>query len=193
MRNTLTLLLLLAPAAAFAHAGHDLPAGGFASGFLHPLMGLDHIAAMIAVGLWAATLGGAAVPVLLLAFPLAMIAGGILGGAGIPLPAVEAGIAASSIVIGVAVMLAARPPLWLAGAVVAAFAVFHGHAHGTEMPATGSLAPYAAGFVLATLLLHLSGLGIGHLSRLRPGPVLLRTLGAAIALTGSFALGGLAA
>ncbi len=192
MRNTLTLFLLLAPAAALAHAGHDLPGGGFATGFLHPLFGLDHIAAMIAVGLWAATLGGAAVPVLLLAFPLAMVAGGILGAAGIAVPAVEQGIAASSLVIGVAVLLALRPPLWVAGSVVAAFAVFHGHAHGAEMPATGSLVPYAAGFVLATLALHLAGLGLGRLSRLRPGPALLRALGGAIALTGSAALVGLA-
>lgn len=192
MRNMLTLLLLLAPAAAFAHAGHDLPGGTFATGFLHPLMGLDHIAAMIAVGLWAATLGGAAAPVLLAAFPLAMVAGGILGAAGIPVPAVEQGIAASSLVIGVAVLLALRPPLWVAGAVVAAFAVFHGHAHGAEMPATGSLAPYAAGFVLATLALHLAGLGLGRLGHLRPGPALLRIMGGAIALTGSAALVGLA-
>lgn len=190
MRNALTLLLLLAPAAAFAHTG-QLPVNGFTSGFLHPLLGLDHIAAMVAVGLWAASLGGTAVPVLLLAFPLAMVAGGVLGAANIPLPAVEQGIAASSIVIGVAVMLALRPPLWLAGAVVAAFAAFHGHAHGTEMPA-GNLAPYAAGFVLATLVLHLAGLGIGRLGRLPAGPALLRTLGGAIALTGSVALGGLA-
>lgn len=189
MRNALTLFLLFVPAAAFAHAGH-LPASGFAAGFLHPLLGPDHIAAMVAVGLWAATLGGTAVPVLLLAFPLAMVAGGMLGAAGIPLPAVEHGIAASSIVIGVAVMLALRPPLWVAGAVVAGFALFHGHAHGAEMPAGGGLAPYAVGFVLATLLLHLSGLGIGHLSRLRPGPTLLRGLGAVIALIGSAALAG---
>ena len=191
MRNALTLFLLLAPAAAFAHTGH-LPANGFAMGFLHPLLGLDHIAAMIAVGLWAATLGGAAMPVLLLAFPLAMVVGGILGAAGLPLPAVEAGIAASSLVIGVAVLLAARPPLWVAGSVVAGFALFHGHAHGAEMPATGSLVPYAAGFVLATLALHLSGLGLGHLTRLRLGPALLRAMGGIIALTGSVALVGLA-
>ncbi|MDK8873812.1 HupE/UreJ family protein [Paracoccus sp. SSJ] len=191
MRIALTLFLLLSPAVALAHPGH-LHGGGFASGFSHPLLGLDHVFAMIAVGLWAASLGGAAAPILLLAFPLAMIAGGLLGAADVPLPAVEAGIAASSIVIGVAVMLALRPPLWAAGLVVAAFAVFHGHAHGTEMPAAGNLAPYAAGFVLATLLLHLAGLGIGRVGRLHPGPMLSRGLGAVIALVGSFALGGLA-
>ena len=191
MRNALILFWFFAPVGAFAHTGH-LPAGGFVTGFLHPLLGPDHIAAMVAVGLWAATLGGAAAPVLLLAFPLAMLAGGVMGAAGTPLPAVEQGIAASSLVIGVAVMLALRPSLWLAGAVVAGFAVFHGHAHGAEMPAANSLAPYAGGFVLATLLLHLAGFGLGYLSRLRAGPALLRGLGAAIALSGSVALAGVA-
>lgn len=191
MRVALTLFLILSPAAAFAHPGH-LHAGGFATGFLHPLLGLDHVVAMIAVGLWAASLGASAAPVLFLAFPLAMIAGGFLGAAGIPVPAVEAGIAASSIVIGIAVMLALRAPLWAAGLVVAIFAVFHGHAHGAEMPVGSNLVPYATGFVLATLLLHLAGLGVGRLGRAYQGTLALRGMGAIIALVGSFALGGLA-
>lgn len=176
-------VLLLWPGAALAHGGHA--DGGFVSGLMHPLLGWDHIAAMVAVGLWAATLGAGAAPLLLAAFPLAMLAGGLAGHAGLALPMVEAGIAASSLVLGVALLLALRPPLWLAGLVVAGFAVFHGHAHGAEMPARANLALYATGFVLSTLALHGAGLGLGLLAR---HPLLCRAIGAGIAASGTGAL-----
>ncbi|MCV2445708.1 HupE/UreJ family protein [Paracoccus sp. DMF] len=177
-------LLLFWPGAALAHGG-PLPDGGFISGLMHPLLGWDHVAAMVAVGLWAATLGAGAAPVLLAAFPLAMVAGGVAGRLGLALPMVEAGIAASSVVIGVALLLALRPPVWLAGLVVAGFAAFHGRAHGAEMPASGHLALYATGFVLSTLLLHGGGLALGLLAH---RPAVCRVIGAGIAAGGAGAL-----
>ncbi|AYF03713.1 Ni/Fe hydrogenase (plasmid) [Paracoccus yeei] len=140
---------------------------------------------MVAVGLWTATLGAGAAPVLLAAFPLAMVAGGVAGRFGLALPMVEAGIAASSVVIGVALLLADRPPVWLAGLVVAGFAAFHGHAHGVEMPASGNLALYATGFVLSTLLLHGTGLALAMLAH---RPAVCRVIGAGIAFGGTEAL-----
>lgn len=158
---------LLMPTAAFAHPGHFDGHGAFASGWMHPLGGADHVLAMIAVGLWAATAtdrrGIWALPC---AFVLAMLAGGALGAAGVSLPAVEPMILASSVVLGLAVALALRPSLGVALPVVALFGVMHGHAHGVEGPATGLLA-YAAGFVLATSALHLAGIGLGRLGAAR--------------------------
>ncbi|MGR3783771.1 MAG: HupE/UreJ family protein [Albimonas sp.] len=190
-RLALCCALLLAPASALAHEGAGI-AGGFASGFLHPLLGPDHLAAMVAVGLWGAVLGTPAVWVLPVAFPLVMALGGALGVAGVPLPGIETGIAASALVLGLAVALAIRPPLWAAALVVAAFAVFHGHAHGAEMPAAASPLAYAAGFVVATGLLHLAGIALGELSRWRAGRALVRAGGGAIALAGLAFLTGAA-
>lgn len=184
LRLAVAPLLLLWPGAALAHSGY-LPDGGFVSGLMHPLLGWDHVAAMVAVGLWAATLGVGAAPVLLAAFPLAMVAGGIAGHFGLALPLVEAGIAASSVVIGAALLLAIRPPVWLAGLVVAGFAAFHGHAHGAEMPASGNLTLYATGFVLSTLLLHGIGLAVAILAH---RPAICRVIGAGIAVGGAGAL-----
>ncbi len=184
LRLAVVPLLLLWPGAALAHGGH-LADGDFVSGLMHPLLGWDHIAAMVAVGLWAATLGAGAAPVLLAAFPLAMVAGGIAGRFGLAMPMVEAGIAVSSVVIGLALLLALRPPVWLAGLIVAGFAAFHGHAHGAEMPASGNLALYATGFVLSTLFLHGIGLALG---RLASRPAVSRVIGAAIAAGGTGAL-----
>ncbi|SFI67624.1 HupE/UreJ family protein [Albimonas pacifica] len=187
----LAAALLLLPPAALAHDGAGV-AGGFASGVLHPLMGPDHVAAMVAVGLWGAVLGAPAIWVLPVAFPLVMALGGALGVAGVPLPGIETGIAASALALGLAVALAIRPPLWAAALVVAAFAVFHGHAHGAEMPGAASPLAYAAGFVLATGLLHLAGIGIGALSRWPAGRALVRAGGGAIALAGLAFLTGAA-
>ena len=117
---------------------------------------------------------------------------GALGVAGVPLPGIETGIAASALVLGLAVALAIRPPLWAAALVVAAFAVFHGHAHGAEMPAAASPLAYAAGFVVATGLLHLAGIALGELSRWRAGRALVRAGGGAIALAGLAFLTGAA-
>ena len=178
-----TLFLLLLADAALAHEAEGF-AGGFVSGLLHPLFGWDHVVAMVAVGLWGAFLGVPAIWLLPVVFPLVMAVGGAAGVAGMPLPAVEAGIAASALVLGAMGALAARPPLWAAAAIVGVFAVFHGQAHGTELPhAAGPLA-YSAGFVISTGLLHLSGIALGLAARWRAGRVAIRAGGGAIALAG---------
>ena len=182
MRVLLTVAAILFAAPAFAHTGED--ASGFLSGFFHPLFGWDHIAAMIAVGLWGAFLGRPAIYVLPITFPLVMAVGGALGILGMPLPHVEAGIAASALVLGICVMLAARPPLWVAALAVGFFAIFHGHAHGTELPEAANPFGYAIGFVMATGLLHLSGILFGALTRSATGRVVVRGAGGLIALAG---------
>ena len=159
--------------------------GGFASGFLHPILGWDHVIAMVAVGLWGAFLGGAALWELPVVFPFVMTIGGALGVAGVPLPAVEIGIAASAIVLGVMVLGAMRPPLWLAAVIVGVFAIFHGHAHGTELPHSVSPLTYSLGFVVATGLLHLCGIAFGGLVRWPVGKVAVRAAGGLIALGGA--------
>lgn len=182
-RFLIAALLLAATSIAQAHEGGGL-AGGFYSGFLHPILGWDHVAAMVAVGLWGAFLGNPAIWILPVVFPLVMAIGGALGVAGVPLPAVETGIATSAVVLGAMVALAARPPLWVAAVIVAAFAVFHGHAHGTELPAAANPLAFSLGFVIATGLLHLSGIAFGLLTRWPPGRVAVRAGGGLIALAG---------
>lgn len=175
-------LLLLAPVA-LAHT--EAGAGsGFVSGFLHPLSGPDHLIAMVAVGLWGAFLGAPAIWQLPVIFPLVMAGGGVLGIAGVPLPMVEVGIATSAVVLGLMVVLAVRPPLWLAGLIVGVFAVFHGYAHGAELPHAANAVSYSAGFVIATGLLHLVGIAFGLLVRWPVGRVAVRSLGAMISLGG---------
>lgn len=158
--------------------------GGFDSGFLHPLTGLDHISAMVAVGLWGAYLGAPAMWMLPVIFPMVMAFGGALGVLGVPLPGTEFGIAFSAILLGAMVLFAARPPLWIAGTIVGIFAIFHGHAHGTELPHAANAITYAVGFVIATGLLHLCGIAIGLLVRWPWGQALVRTGGGAIAMVG---------
>jgi urease accessory protein len=191
-RGLLAFLLLCgASAAAQAHAGADTLAGGFASGFLHPVLGWDHVIAMVAVGLWGAFLGAPAIWLLPVIFPTVMAFGGAVGVAGIPLPGVEVGIAASAIVLGAMIAAAARPPLALAAVIVGAFAIFHGHAHGTELPQAANALAFSAGFVIATGLLHLSGIAFGLLVRWPVGRLAVRAGGAAIALGGCGFLFGL--
>src|SRR5262245_31258117 len=125
--------MVLASEPTLAHTGEDL-AGGFLGGFTHPLFGPDHVVAMVAVGLWGAFLGSPAIWVLPIVFPLVMAIGGVLGILGVPLPGVEIGIAVSAVVLGLMVALAARPPIAIAAIIVGAFAIFHGHAHGAELP-----------------------------------------------------------
>ena len=175
--------LALGADAASAHTGVGL-AGGFASGFMHPLLGWDHVVAMIAVGLWGAFLGAPAIWVLPVTFPLVMTIGGALGVMGVPLPGVEIGIALSAIVLGAMVAFAARPPLWVAAILVAAFAVFHGHAHGVELPSAADPIAYSLGFVVATGLLHLAGIAIGLVVRWRHGKRLVQACGVAISIAG---------
>ena len=147
---------------------------------------------MIAVGLWGGILGAPALWTLPILFPMAMAVAGAAGAAAIPLPGVEIGIALSGVVLGLMVLFALRPPLWIAMALVGVFAVFHGHAHGTELPSSANPIAYAAGFVIATGLLHIAGIGIGMLARWPAGRIAVRGAGAAIALAGGAFLTGLA-
>lgn len=175
---------LLAVLAGPVHAHEAAAGGGFATGFLHPILGWDHVAAMVAVGLWGAFLGAPAIWALPVAFPLAMAAGGALALVGVGLPAVEVGIAASALVIGLMVALARKPPLAVAAVVVGVFALFHGWAHGAEMPGAASPLAYAAGFVLGTGLLHLGGIAFGLLVRVPYGRTAVRAGGGVIAAAG---------
>lgn len=177
----------LLPLAALAHTESG-QAAGFLSGILHPVSGLDHILAMVAVGLWGAILGAPAIWTLPVAFPVMMAFGGLFGLLGIPLPGVEIGIALSAVVLGSAVLAQARPSLGVATAVVAVFAVFHGHAHGTELPEGASGLMYSMGFVIATGLLHGVGIVIGTADRWRTGRQAIRAAGGGVAIAGLFFL-----
>jgi urease accessory protein len=181
------LLALAVPGVAEAHilAGEG---GGFLHGFEHPLSGLDHMLAMFCVGLWGAQMGGRAVWSLPIAFPLIMVVGGMMGIAGVPLPAVESGIALSIIVLGAAIACLWRPPEWLAMLVIGAFAIFHGYAHGAELPTATDPADYALGFVVATGLIHLAGIAVGLGFQRINGGQMARALGGLISLGGVYFL-----
>jgi urease accessory protein len=158
-RLVLTLLILaFGSSAAFAHVGHGAT-GSFTAGLGHPLGGLDHVAVMIAVGLWAALKGGRALWAWPAAFVSVMLIGGALGMAGVAVPLVEPGILASVVALGLLVALAIDLPVWLGAVVIGTFALFHGHAHGSEVAVTVSGVEYMAGFALATAALHLTGIG----------------------------------
>lgn len=139
---------------------------------------------MVAVGLWGAFLGKPAIWILPVVFPLVMAFGGALGVIGVPIPVVETGIAVSAVVLGAMVAFAARPPIWIAALIVGLFAIFHGHAHGTELPSAAIPLAYSIGFVISTGLLHLSGVVFGLLVRWPAGQVAVQAAGAAIALAG---------
>ncbi len=171
-----------------AHVGADGLAGGFTSGFMHPVLGWDHVIAMVAVGLWGAFLGNPSIWVLPVVFPLVMAFGGALGVMGIPVPSVEIGIALSSVVLGGMVVFAARPPIWISAVIVGTFAIFHGHAHGTELPGAASPLAFSLGFVISTGLLHISGIAFGLLVRWPVGKMAVQAAGGLIALTGMFFL-----
>jgi len=179
------LLILLWPVAALAHiqAGE---AGGFVSGLSHPVSGLDHVLAMVAVGLWGAQLGMPAIWVLPVAFPMMMAFGGMLGLMGAPLPGVEIGIAVSAMVLGALVLGGVRLSLAAAVLVVAFFALFHGHAHGTELQAGQNAVLYSLGFVIATGTLHAVGIGIGLIQRWDLGRKLLRGAGGVVLAGGLY-------
>jgi urease accessory protein len=179
---------MLAPGVAHAHVGAG-DAQGFMHGFAHPIGGIDHVLAMIAAGMFAAYLGARALWLVPAAFVAAMAAGGALGIAGVPIPLVELGIAASVIVLGLAIALQWSVPITAAMALAGFFAIFHGHAHGAEMPANVSGLAYALGFMLATAILHFAGLGIG-LAGHRTSRVALQAGGSAMALAGAAILTG---
>jgi urease accessory protein len=180
-----TLLLWTQPAHAHIEAGQ---AAGFAAGLRHPWSGLDHIIAMIAVGIWGAQLGLPAIWLLPVAFPMVMAFGGFLGLIGIPLPKVEVGIAISAILLGAMVCGEVRPKLVVAVILVGIFGLFHGHAHGTELPEGQSGLLYSIGFVIATGTLHACGIVLGLVHRWPAGKITLRGAGAMIALLGAFFL-----
>jgi len=183
-------IIVIVATPALAHTGEGT--GGFLAGLSHPVFGPDHIVAMVAVGLWGAFLGAPAIWLLPIVFPLVMAAGGVLGIVGVPLPAVETGIASSAIVLGLMVAMAARPPLWVAVVLVGAFAIFHGYAHGKELPDGANAVAFSAGFVIATGLLHLTGIAFGLLARWPVGHLAVRGAGGVIALVGVAYLSGLA-
>jgi urease accessory protein len=184
----MTAMLLLVASPALAHTGGSI-VSGFAGGFAHPLFGPDHIVAMVAVGLWGAFLGVPAIWLLPIVFPVVMAFGGVLGILGVEIPWVETGIAASAVVLGLMVALGVRAPLAVAAALVGAFAIFHGHAHGTELPAAADAIAYSVGFVVATGLLHLAGIAFGSLTRWPAGQIAVRAAGGAIAVAGVIFLG----
>jgi urease accessory protein len=194
LSRILIALFALAPTAAFAHTGHG-EAGGFVHGFMHPVGGLDHVLAMVTVGLFAYQLGGRSRWLVPASFVGVMAIGGLLGMAGVTLPFVETGIALSVVVLGAIVALRLHAPVAIAMGVVGLFAVFHGYAHGAEMPAGASGASYATGFMIATALLHVSGLAagalIGRIAATR-GRLAYQLSGGAVALAGLALLVGIA-
>ncbi|MCL4138847.1 UNVERIFIED_CONTAM: hypothetical protein GTU68_001234 [Idotea baltica] len=185
------IAIVLIASQAQAHTGEGL-SGGLISGFTHPILGFDHVVAMVAVGLWGAFLGKPAILLLPLVFPLVMAFGGALGIAGVPVPAVETGIALSGVVLGLMVALAVKAPVWIAAILVGVFAIFHGHAHGTELPDAANPFAYAIGFVFGTGLLHLAGIALGFLTRVPMGQYLVRAAGVVIAAIGAAYLTGMA-
>lgn len=185
-------LIALAPATAWAHTGVGAT-HGLVNGFAHPLLGWDHLLAMLAVGIYGAQHGGRQVWLLPVTFVTVMALGGILGIAGIALPGVETGILASVLVLGALIALAVRFPLGAGMAMVALFAIFHGHAHGTEMPHAASAIGYAIGFCSATALLHIGGIALPTLLRRTVGenqPRWTRFAGVGISLAGLILLLG---
>ncbi len=169
--RTLSFLALFAlPALAHAHPGHDGDHGlvwEFGTGFVHPLFGWDHLAAMLAVGLWAAQLGGRARWLVPATFVSVMVLGAALARTGLTVPGLEQVIAASVLVLGLLIAVAARLPAWAGMSLVGLFAAFHGFAHGAEMPASSGAVNYGLGFIFATALLHAAGVGLGALAQRR--------------------------
>lgn len=176
-------ILTFSPSSALAHIEGG-QATGFITGLQHPWSGLDHVVAMIAVGLWGAQLGNPAMWLLPVTFPIVMSMGAMMGLLGIPLPGIEIGIASSAILLGIMVCGEVRPKLMIAVALVGFFAIFHGHAHGTELPAGQSGLLYSMGFVIATGCLHGMGITLGLVHRWPAGRLALRGVGAFICLMG---------
>jgi urease accessory protein len=178
--SAFALVATVWPSLVLAHT-EEGRAEGLLAGLHHPVSGLDHVLAMVSVGLWGAQLGAPAVWLLPVTFPMVMAFGGMLGLMGVPLPGVEVGVALSGVLLGLAVLAEWRPPLWAAAAIVGFFAVFHGHAHGTELPAGASGLLYSIGFVVATGTLHAVGIGVGVIHRWGWGRAVLRIAGGLVA------------
>jgi urease accessory protein len=180
---TLVLAVGAMPSAALAHTGAER-AVSFASGFNHPFTGLDHMLAMVAVGLWAGLNGGRALWIWPIAFVGVMVLGGVLGISGVAVPMVEVGILGSVVVLGLLVLAAATLPVAAGAILVAAFALLHGHAHGSELPGEVAAAMYAAGFAIATAVLHSVGIAVARAAGNPTGCVLVRGAGALVAAAG---------
>lgn len=179
----LACVAFLAWTAAHAHSDQE-GMSGLMAGYLHPLTGLDHLLAMLAVGIWGATLGAPLIWMLPVAFPLMMVVGGVLAIVGLPLPFVELGVALSVVALGLSIALRWKAPLSAAVAIVAFFGLLHGYAHGSELPGSVAPAAYAAGFVVSTGMLHLAGIALGLLEKNKLGAQAMRVAGAAMALAG---------
>jgi len=179
--------LLLISNAVYAHTGVGL-ATGFGAGLLHPIGGFDHLLAMVAVGLWAVQMGKKAVWIVPSAFVSIMILGGVLGISGFYIPYIETGILASVLVLGLLITFAWKLPLTLSVLVVGLFAIFHGHAHGTEMPVAMGGLFYSVGFACATALLHLSGIALGMMAQKLSMEKVTRFAGVAITMSGCYLL-----
>ena len=178
-----SLLFLVWAQTAYAHVEGGR-ATGFVTGFHHPWSGLDHVLAMVAVGIWGAQLGSPTMWILPITFPLMMTVGAMMGLLGIPVPGIEIGIALSAIVLGSSILGEVRPNLGAAIVMVAIFAMFHGHAHGTELPPGQNGLLYSMGFVMGTGCLHGVGIALGTLYGKRSGRWALRTAGGFIAFMG---------
>jgi len=190
MRNAITklltaIILFSTSSVAFAHPGHDV--SGFAAGLMHPFSGLDHLLAMVAVGLWAAQSGGRKVWLLPATFMTMLAVGAGISMQWQSLPMVEAGIAASVLSLGLLIMLSLQLPVALSVSITALFGLFHGYAHGLELPQSAAPADYALGFLIATAALHLSGIAAGLAMRQRYA-MISRVLGSAIAIGGVYLL-----
>lgn len=187
------LLLLMAPLSAFAHEGSSLPYGSFIAGLAHPVLGVDHFLAMVSVGILSAQIGGRAIWTVPATFVTVMAVGGLLGWLKVGLTSIELGIAFSVLTLGIAIAADRKLPVLVAMGAVGIFAVFHGYAHGAEMPNVANPVRYALGFMTGTAILHIAGLLIGDISQhYARGKLLLRVAGAAIASAGTWFLVGLA-
>ncbi|MDE8601995.1 HupE/UreJ family protein [Marinomonas sp. RSW2] len=185
LKMGLVALFATIPALALAHPGHEHTTS-FMSGFMHPMGGLDHLLAMLAIGLWAASLGGRALWAIPTAFVGTMLVGGGLAVAGVQVPFIEQGIILSVILMGALLVGAARFPVAICAGIAGLFAVFHGAAHGLEMPLNANGAEYALGFAAATALLHLVGIGFGAVIARFQAPIITRVTGSLIAIAGLF-------
>ena len=188
---TCLMLIGLFCGPAFAHEAAGV-SGGFISGLTHPIFGWDHVVAMVAVGLWGAVLGAPAIWILPIVFPLVMAFGAALGIAGVAVPFTEVGIALSGVVLGLLIALLVKAPMGAAAVLVGLFAIFHGYAHGAELPHAANPVAYGVGFVIATGLLHAAGILLGTLTKSETGKIVVRAGGVLIALVGAAFLTGYA-
>lgn len=180
MSSILKFALLLLPTLVYSHTGDT--SGGFATGFNHPVLGFDHLLAMVSVGMVSSQMGGKALWSVPATFVLVMLGGGVMGMQGVPLFSVEIGIALSVLVLGLAIAIDKKIPVAVVMAFVGFFAVFHGHAHGTEMPLILKPYMYALGFMTGTTIIHIVGVIIGEVCKKQPeGKNLLRHIGSGIA------------